>query len=1401
MVMANNKSVINLLQEVLIKEGCAPSYNFEEKSTNTIDRQFLCNVSCKELNASGIGISKKEAKQNAAKNMLLLLISKNKTSLLGDTLSLSSVANTGQSFAKVYETSSSYKQSNTVCNYVGKLQEFCQQQKINPKDILYELISEEGPRHLRTFTIRVNVGSLHESGTATCKKLAKQEAAKKLLTCLKSNTANINTTNLDNSNVAIINAVNLDKVKSNVANTNILDTNQEVISTKSNIDKKTLANRIQDSDTKVKCVTEKTSLVAELSKKESFNQKIKEPTQAPSMEVIELMSDEDEKNDGKIKSKVCNSNCVNFKCSSGINMKLAPSFACSFYGVSLEKKKKRMICEECFNTALKHQKQLVKAFVEQKPLLDCNFPDHTMEVEISDSDESDDEKKREPDNNEYIPEDVLSDIQDKLDDTLSYIYKKYNVEQHAKVACESLKKRWQNICAANDSLNTEIRGVMRTMDKLRNNLYEDFRPQIKMIEELQISDAITENAHSFVATKKVTQVRVPPSSLQDNQLEVLAIEPSSNKQTKVLNLPPTGPLVKRPPEIDDIVYIMKNAVVPWIKAKVQNIFSTNPWAIRVKFLQKKYNSAMKTVSGKHLAITEISKVMIPVGTRVVAIFRDTCSNNYYSGIIAETPKSINKYRYLVFFDDGYAQYVVHNDIFLVWETSSRVWEDIPNESREFVKKYLESYPERPMVKLQPGQMVKTEWNGKWWLARVVQVDASLVQMHFDADRRTEWIYRGSTRLGPLFIEVLKANTRQLQQSGSAHTRHRIPATFNKTNLPYVEYTSNVEEDVQTQNVQAEKTTVATSVASSTPSAPQQPRAVAKKSTAKRPNNVDTSTYNSIVETKPSHSIVFYHTQRKYEPKKYVPHKCGPKCIRGIKVSPDDLKRLSPLSIPLLCGWHRQLCKFSKSKKVILYQTPCGIRLRNMEELHRYLRTTNSTLSVDLFDFDYWVRAFADFIVEKCFINIKDLSYGVENVPIPCVNDLDHTQPDTIRYTTRREPTEGVNLNLDPAFLCSCDCEDDCQDKTKCQCWQLTIQGATLGGKVANTAVGYIYKRLPEPVTTGIYECNSGCKCSVKTCLNRVVQHPLRLKLQVFKTGPRGWGIRCLNDIPHGAFICIYAGRLLTEQGANEGGKNYGDEYLAELDYVEVVEGFKEGYESDVLESEMPMSPAENDNKKKATGMSDEEEDNTKESANDSDEDFNIDNYVALNKDIELETTAESSSIRKRLRKRKRNEMDNQPEMSEENSEDGSTKGLENIKSFTSEIQDTINISDDDDSRNDVRREPSRFEPSVEPKQIERSTFKSVRDYFGADEAVYIMDAKTTGNIGRYLNHSCDPNVFVQNVFVDTHDVRFPWVAFFALQYIKAGQELTWNYSYDVGSIPGKVIICKCGAANCRGRLL
>lgn len=68
-----------------------------------------------------------------------------------------------------------------------------------------------------------------------------------------------------------------------------------------------------------------------------------------------------------------------------------------------------------------------------------------------------------------------------------------------------------------------------------------------------------------------------------------------------------------------------------------------------------------------------------------------------------------------------------------------------------------------------------------------------------------------------------------------------------------------------------------------------------------------------------------------------------------------------------------------------------------------------------------------------------------------------------------------------------------------------------------------------------------------------------------------------------------------------------------------------------------------------------------------------------------------------------------------------------------------------------------------------------------------MDAKTSGNIGRFLNHSCSPNTFVQNVFIDKHDLRFPWISLFAQYYIKAGTELTWDYNYVVGSVTEKIM--------------
>ena len=167
-----------------------------------------------------------------------------------------------------------------------------------------------------------------------------------------------------------------------------------------------------------------------------------------------------------------------------------------------------------------------------------------------------------------------------------------------------------------------------------------------------------------------------------------------------------------------------------------------------------------------------------------------------------------------------------------------------------------------------------------------------------------------------------------------------------------------------------------------------------------------------------------------------------------------------------------------------------------EEIHRYLRVTHSTLEIDFYNFDWYVHVFNYFTPERHFCKIDDISYGKENTPVSCVNSLDNNYPEYVEYSTERLPQKGVQIPLDEGFLTCCDCTDDCQDKSKCSCWQLTINTtAAEGDGLIKPNSGYVYRRLHEPVPTGIYECNKFCKCK-ETCLNRVAQKPLRTPLQV-----------------------------------------------------------------------------------------------------------------------------------------------------------------------------------------------------------------------------------------------------------------------------------------------------------------
>lgn len=158
-----------------------------------------------------------------------------------------------------------------------------------------------------------------------------------------------------------------------------------------------------------------------------------------------------------------------------------------------------------------------------------------------------------------------------------------------------------------------------------------------------------------------------------------------------------------------------------------------------------------------MAYSKPCDVRLPIGSRVIALFREaenTSGSEYYAGVIAEPLTNVNNFRYLIFFDDGYAQYVNHEDVNQICDVSDVVWEDIPIDSRGYIQEYLSEYPERPMVKLSKGQVVRTERNGKWWPAKVLEVDGSLVLMYFENDARKEWIYRGSRRLGKLFINSI-----------------------------------------------------------------------------------------------------------------------------------------------------------------------------------------------------------------------------------------------------------------------------------------------------------------------------------------------------------------------------------------------------------------------------------------------------------------------------------------------------------------------------------------------------------------------------------------------------------------------------------------------------------------------
>ncbi|XP_043715340.1 histone-lysine N-methyltransferase, H3 lysine-9 specific SUVH5-like [Telopea speciosissima] len=92
-----------------------------------------------------------------------------------------------------------------------------------------------------------------------------------------------------------------------------------------------------------------------------------------------------------------------------------------------------------------------------------------------------------------------------------------------------------------------------------------------------------------------------------------------------------------------------------------------------------------------------------------------------------------------------------------------------------------------------------------------------------------------------------------------------------------------------------------------------------------------------------------------------------------------------------------------------------------------------------------------------------------------------------------------------------------------------------------------------------------------------------------------------------------------------------------------------------------------------------------------------------------------------------------------------------------------------------------------------------------EDVGFTVDAAFYGNVGRFVNHSCSPNLYAQNVLYDHDDDKIPHIMLYAAENIPALQELAYDYNYKIDQVHDaegniKKKSCYCGSSSCTGRL-
>ncbi|KAI4384593.1 hypothetical protein MLD38_002722 [Melastoma candidum] len=189
--------------------------------------------------------------------------------------------------------------------------------------------------------------------------------------------------------------------------------------------------------------------------------------------------------------------------------------------------------------------------------------------------------------------------------------------------------------------------------------------------------------------------------------------------------------------------------------------------------------------------------------------------------------------------------------------------------------------------------------------------------------------------------------------------------------------------------------------------------------------------------------------------------------------------------------------------------------------------------------------------------LPDLTSGAETIPIGLVNDFDDEKgPAYFTYcSTPKQPKPFGALKTSYG----CGCQRCCvPGDLNCSCIRKN------NGDLPYTNGILVSKK------SLVYECRASCPCGPQ-CKNRVAQAGIKIRMEVFKTRNRGWGLRAYEAIRAGTFICEYAGEVIgkdmLKQKVQEGEN---DEYI--FDTCRVPDPVKWNYEPALLGKIVPMAP-------------------------------------------------------------------------------------------------------------------------------------------------------------------------------------------------------------------------------------